>query len=136
MTPPHWVAGILCALLLLVAAQPRAWRPWVSFAVDRRGIFIRLPDYSGFLHVPWKDVGETEIGQTTGVSGGEGVLGVRVRLRLDDETWDRLTGLRSRLFMQPDDGWGRINLGNSTRDPHEIREAIEKIRTVAAGGEY
>ncbi|WJW76279.1 hypothetical protein QVG61_04080 [Thiohalobacter sp. IOR34] len=132
MGTPHWIAGGIAILLVLVLAQPRAWRPWVSFAADRRGLYIRWPDYSGFLFVPWEDVGETEVGWTTGMTGGHGILGVRIRLCLDEADWKRLTGMRSLLFMQPDEqGWGRINIGNSTRDPCRIQVRIEEIRAHA-----
>ncbi len=131
----HGFALILCGLGLLILLRPATWRPWINFACDRRGIHLPWPDGDGFLFVPWQDVGETEVGLTSGMAGG-GVRGVRIRLRLSKPDWDRLTGRRSRLYMKPDaDGWGRINIGNSARDPERIRERIETMRPAPKGSQ-
>ena len=57
----HWFLIVLTAFFALLLLLPSTWRPWVTFAADKRGIYLGGADSTAYF-VPWERVGETDTG--------------------------------------------------------------------------
>lgn len=130
LSSSHLAAGTLMAMVLSLTLQPRHWRAWVVFAADARGIYLST-FRAGFVHVPWRDVGEAEIG-VAGV-GSNRQRTVILKLRVDDAAWAQLVGGRLRRVGMASDaqGFRAFGIGTAWRDVEETRRQIERLRPEA-----
>ena len=127
----HYAAAGIMTLVFAAGCHPRNWRRWVSFAADRRGIY--LGTFSGpFVHVPWRDVGPSDIG-IAGI-GSNRQRTVILPLRADEAIWPAILGGRKRRVNAPADaqGFRPFGIGNAARNVDETQAQIEAIRRVSA----
>lgn len=123
----HYAAAAVMLLVLAAGCHPRNWRRWVTFAADRRGIY--LPSYRGVFHfVPWRDVGTSRI-DIAGI-GSNRQRTVILMLKVDDDTWAALLGGRKRRVNAPADeqGFRPFGIGNAGQDVNATQSRIEALR--------
>ena len=125
----HHALAALMVLLLAGGLYPRNWRRWVSFAADRRGVY--LASFGGdFHHVPWSGVGPSSI-DIAGI-GSNRQRTVILPLKVDETTWAALLGGRKRRVNAPPDarGFHPFGIGNAARDVEHTRRQIEALRKI------
>lgn len=123
----HGVVVVLAFACLSGVAYPRNWRRWVVFAADARGVY--LGRFQGdFLHVPWGDVGPSEIGIAG--RGSNRQRTVILQLRLDDAALEHLLGrYQMRASRIADrEGFVPYGIGNAMQNAEATRARIEAIR--------
>lgn len=128
----HYAAAALMLLVLAAGLYPPNWRRWVTFAADRRGIY--LPSYRGAFHfVPWRDVGSSRI-DIAGI-GSNRQRTVILMLRVDEDTWTALLGGRKRRVNAPADelGFRPFGIGNAACDVSATQRSIESLRESSQG---
>ena len=126
----HYAVAVTMLIMLAGAAHPRTWHRWVIFACDRHGIY--LGTFRGeFPHVPWSQVGPSEVG-IAGL-GSYRQRTVILPLRVDDTTWSALAGQRPRMLEVAADaaGYRPYGIGNAWRDVTKTQQDIEAIRLLA-----
>lgn len=131
LTSSHLAAGAVMLLILAVTIQPRRWRPWVVFAADPRGVYLST-FRTGFVHVPWQDVGASVIG-VAGI-GSNRQRTVILQLRVDDAAWTKLVGGRLRRVGMASDaqGFRAFGIGSAWRDVEDTLRQIEALRPTAS----
>lgn len=127
LSSSHLAAAALMAVVLALTLRPRHWRAWVVFAADSQGVYLST-FRAGFVHVPWRDVGESAIG-VAGI-GSNRQQTVILQLRVDDAAWAQLVGGRLRRVGMATDaqGFRAFGIGNAWRDVEATRARIEQLR--------
>lgn len=130
LSSSHLAAAVLMVLVLALTLQPRHWRAWVVFAADSRGVYLST-FRAGFVHVPWRDVGESAIG-VAGI-GSNRQRTVILPLRVSDADWASLVGGRLRRVGMATDaqGFRAFGIGSAWRDVEATRREIESLREAA-----
>ena len=122
----RYALGALGVLFLAIASRPDTWRPLPVFAADRRGIYLVHRNGRDFTFVPWKRVGDMQVGF------GEGIFrSVLVDVRMTGSEWHKLAGYRGGGTDAAVHEYRRVNIGNACRNPYETLNQIDAIRRAA-----
>ena len=116
---------------LSVTLHPRNWRRWVVFSADPSGVY--LARFSGdFVHVPWADVGPSEIGIAG--RGSNRQRTVILPLRLDTASFERLLGKHQKHAVRDgdDEGFVPYGIGSAMQNVEDTQRRIEAIRGAVA----
>lgn len=128
-----WGDAVLAAFLALFAgllAHPARWRPPMTMAADRRGVYL-LGDRDS-VFVPWGDIGALGIEDANTGSGTTAMVVLRVADR--SPVWDaarrsRLAPMRPGLADPP--GWRRLPVGTAGLPPERTRASLEALRRMS-----
>lgn len=128
----HYALAALGAAMLAAGLWPRNWRRWVVFAADRRGVYLRRMA-GDYVHVPWADVGPSEVGVAG--RGSNRQRTVILSLRLDSEAFERLLGRRQKRASRSADAQGYLpyGIGGAWRAAERTQRRIEAVRRAAGG---
>ena len=128
----HYALALVTAAIFLAGLYPPNWRRWVTFAADRKGVYLGIMK-GDYVHVPWAQVGPTEIG--TAGRGSNRQRTVILLLRLPPEVLERLLGKYQRRATRigDSDGFVPYGIGNALRNVEATQREIERIRELAIG---
>lgn len=122
-----YVVLVVMTILFLLVFSRNLWRQWISFAADKKGIYIACQGFDRYVFIPWENVGKSAIGM-----GERRVKSVLISVTVSHARWRELTGGDSKS-IQVDNDQGQvtqnINVGNSCRNVEKIRENLERIRS-------
>ncbi len=125
---PHYAIGLIALVWFSALFNRNNLRRWVSFAADRKGVYIGNMRYE-YVFVPWSEVGEISVGYAARQKT------VVLELKVPDETWHRIFPPHPLRVLDP--SWRldtrKFGIGNNCRNVARTRENIERIRRIAAG---
>jgi len=122
-----YVVLVVMAVLFLLVFRRNTWREWISFAADKKGIYIACQGYDRYVFIPWENVGKSAIGM-----GERRVKSVLISVTVSHAQWRELTGSDPKSVRIGNDQrqvTQNINVGNSCRNVEKIRENLERIRS-------
>lgn len=123
---------IALILLLMVSAlfNRNLWQRWVSFAADRKGIYI--PDFrlEIYAHIPWSNVGSSSVG-LAGLRWRQKTVILEVKMSKEIIRPKSRSGPASFLQTLQDGEVMRFGLSHAGRNLEGTRQNIERIRRIA-----
>ena len=129
----HYIILTISVIGLLGVFYPRNWRRLVGFAADINGVYF-CNIHGDYTFIPWKNVGESSIGIVGGFKNKQKT--VILKIRVDNETWERVRGGKTPKLLQifdtsgvDGDGYRSVAIGNAARNVHNTQREIEQLRS-------
>jgi hypothetical protein len=121
----HLLIGMILLVWMTALFNRNFWRRWVSFAADRKGIYIGNSRFE-YIFIPWADVGDSSIGY--GRIGKSKLKCVLLEINISGNLWNEIQRTN---FGDLARGANIYALSNSLRNVEKTRESIELIRSIA-----
>ncbi len=128
-----WFILVVSLVFLTIAIQPKKWRPWVYFFVDKEGIYFPsecpTTNNTKWLNIAWSNIGnikkEKFFDRTTGIS-----VEIIVSQSEIDEYF-RSVAMANKILgiNQVRDGFFSIGYSNAFQNPQKTEKILNALKS-------